>query len=304
MSLVQGAALDDLAQHMYHFLPGNPHPYADPRISFSGVAQELGLAAYWRGGSKQPAIRYLLGATLDGKRGFPQLILKIVERSITYRKNKNPLTREDIESLNEILIRVGYKIPELHEVAFLDRLPRAGKARTEETHASTDAKALAGLQDKLLKLSAMQAQGRGYAFEGFLSELFSLYKLAPRGAFRLVGEQIDGSFNFKNEVYLLEAKWQDAPVGVADLLTFNGKVEGKAQWSRGLFVSYSGFSEDGLHAFAQGRRTSIVCADGLDLSHILSGQIDFVDAVERKVRRAGETNRAFVPVRELFGSVI
>ncbi len=160
------------------------------------------------------------------------------------------------------------------------------------------------MQDRLLKLATLKSQERGYAFEGFLSELFALYKLVPRGAFRLVGEQIDGSFHLKNEFYLLEAKWQDPRVGVAELLTFNGKVEGKAQWSRGLFVSYSGFSEDGLHAFAQGRRTSIICMDGLDLSHVLSGRIDFVEVIERKARRAAETNRAFVPVRDLFGSVI
>jgi hypothetical protein len=28
MSLAQQAALDDLAQHLYDFLPGKPHPYA------------------------------------------------------------------------------------------------------------------------------------------------------------------------------------------------------------------------------------------------------------------------------------
>jgi hypothetical protein len=44
--------------------------------------------------------------------------------------------------------------------------------------------------------------------------------------------------------------------------------------------------------------------DGLDLSHVLSGRIDFVEVIERKARRAAETNRAFVPVRDLFSSVI
>jgi uncharacterized protein YjbI with pentapeptide repeats len=30
----------------------------------------------------------------------------------------------------------------------------------------------------------------------------------PRGSFRLIGEQIDGSFHLEGETYLLEAKWQ------------------------------------------------------------------------------------------------
>jgi hypothetical protein len=80
-------------------------------------------------------------------------------------------------------------------------------------------------------------------------------------------------------------------------------VEGKAQWSRGLFVSYSGFSEDGLEAFARGRRTSIVCMDGLDLAQILTGGLNFVDVIQRKKRRAAEIGSAFVPVRDLFMSV-
>ena len=35
----------ELANVLYDFLPGKPHPYADSRISFSGVATQLGLAS-------------------------------------------------------------------------------------------------------------------------------------------------------------------------------------------------------------------------------------------------------------------
>lgn len=170
--------------------------------------------------------------------------------------------------------------------------------------AIASSQALATLNDRLLKLTALKAQERGYAFEGFLSDLFALYGLTPRGSFRLVGEQIDGSFQIGQEVYLLEAKWQDAQTAQADLLIFAGKVEGKATGALGLFVSYSGFTVDGLQAFARGRRTSILCMDGLDLAQILSGQLSFIDVIGGKRRRALETNNAFVPVRDLFSSVI
>ncbi len=169
--------------------------------------------------------------------------------------------------------------------------------------AAPPAHALAELNGRLLKLTSMKAHERGFAFERFLTDLFGLYKLDPRRSFRLVGEQIDGSFELPPDTFLLEAKWQDLRVGQADLLTFAGKVDGKAQWSRGLFVSYTGFSEDGLHAFAQGRRTGIICLDGLDLTQVLSGGLNFVEVLQRKKRRAAETGRAFVPVRELFISV-
>jgi hypothetical protein len=302
-SLKTGKALDDLAQHLYDFLPGQPHPYADQTISFAGVAAGLGLGQYWPGGSKRPAIRKLLEDVLTAAPViFCNLILKVVERSITYRGNKNPLTREDIDRLNELVALVGYKIPDLHDRGFLESLPRKEpeQASPPASAVGINMASLAPLQEALLKLATLEPQQRGFAFEKFLSELFALYNLAPRGSFRLVGEQIDGSFQIGQEVYLLEAKWQASPTAQGDLLIFNGKVEGKAQWSRGLFVSYTGFSDDGLQAFATGRRTSIICMDGLDLFQVLKGRLNLVDVIDRKKRRAGETNQSFVPVRDFY----
>jgi hypothetical protein len=178
---------------------------------------------------------------------------------------------------------------------------RAGNAAAQGI--TPPRRSLDDLSGRLLGLSSLKAQKRGFAFERLLTDLFRVYGLDPRGSFRLVGEQIDGSFELPPETFLLEAKWQDAATGQADLLSFSGKVEGKAQWSRGLFVSYSGFSTDGLQAFARGRPTSIICMDGLDLAHILSGALSLIDVINRKKRRAAETGNAFVPVRTLFTSV-
>ena len=85
-------------------------------------------------------------------------------------------------------------------------------------------------------------------------------------------------------------------IGFADLMTFSGKVGGKTSWSRGLFVSNSGFTGEGLEAFAQ---TNLICADGLDLYEVLSRRVSLIDVLEEKARRAAETNRAFVAVRDL-----
>src|ERR1700732_433772 len=115
---------------------------------------------------------------------------------------------------------------------------------------------------------------------------------------RSVGEQIDGSFRLHSEVYLLEAKWHSPQIGVADLLTFSGKVSGKAAWARGLFVSNSGFTADGLEAFSRGRQTNLICMDGLDLYEVLFRRMSLVEVLEEKARGAAETNRTHVPVRD------
>lgn len=157
---------------------------------------------------------------------------------------------------------------------------------------------LIAIKQQLMDLSALQAQARGYAFEKWLQDLFNFYGLSAREPFRLNGEQIDGSFLFQAETYLLEAKWQAAPTPAADLHIFQGKLEQKAVWARGLFVSNSGFTPEGLDAFGRGKR--VICMDGLDLYETLNREIPLTDVLERKVRRAAETGAPFSRVRDLF----
>jgi hypothetical protein len=93
---------------------------------------------------------------------------------------------------------------------------------------------LAKLREELLSISNLEPQQRGFAFEKFLNELFPLFDLAPRNSFRLVGKQIDGSFQLNADTYLVEAKWQAKPTAQDDLLIFRGKVEAKSTWAQGL----------------------------------------------------------------------
>jgi hypothetical protein len=171
-------------------------------------------------------------------------------------------------------------------------------AAPKQAGVAVDKAQLGKLKEDLLGLHQLEAQARGYAFELFLRDLFNAFGLAAREAFRLRGEQIDGSCQLGHETYLLEAKWQNAKTGVADLHTFHGKLEQKASWTRGLFVSNSGFTEDGLAAFGRGKR--LVCVDGLDLYDIMNREIPLGEALERKVRSAAETGHPFARIRDLF----
>lgn len=157
---------------------------------------------------------------------------------------------------------------------------------------------LSQLKKELISISQLTPQARGYALEKFLKQLFDVYGLAAIDPFKLKGEQIDGSFQLDNETYLVEAKWQDQKTGVADLHTFHGKIEQKAAWTRGLFFSNSGFTDDGLIAFGKGKR--VVCMDSYDLHETLQNEIPLNVVLEKKVRRAAETGLPFVSVRDLF----
>ena len=159
------------------------------------------------------------------------------------------MRRDEIERLNTLLPGVSFKIPELLDRAFLDSLATSGAENAPPTASGLSTDRTQALAALLLEISKMPPQERGLRFEGFLNELFAAHDLAPKKAFRNTGEQIDGSFRLDGQTYLVEAKWHGPQIGFADLMTFSGKVGGKASWSRGLFVSNSGFTTEGLEAF-------------------------------------------------------
>lgn len=194
------------------------------------------------------------------------------------------------------------KIPAAHARLFeiIRRLeePDGRQPKAPEGLKPLNGAVIDGLKADLIALAAMAPQPRGYAFEKFLKNLFDAFQLQAREPFRLTGEQIDGSFLLANETYLLEAKWENDKTGVGDLHGFHGKVENKAAWSRGLFVSYTGFTDVGLEAFGRGKR--VICMDGLDLFETLQRGLSLSQVLEMKVRRAAETGNPFIRVSELF----
>ena len=197
---------------------------------------------------------------------------------------------------------VGFKIPELLDAEFLKGLPSNKKpaASRHDSPVAPDAALLAALAQELVALSAMTPQARGFAFEKFLKKLFDVYGMSARASFRLVGEQIDGSFALAGETYLLEARWENDQTGASALHAFAGKIGGKAAWSRGLFFSQAGFSDDGLVAYGRGRATQLICMDGFDLYEMLSRNLRLDEVIARKARRAAETGSPFARVRDLF----
>lgn len=198
--------------------------------------------------------------------------------------------REELKSLYE---REGLFVDGIQISLNTDK-PKINRSPT------ISASTLSELKERLLSLDKLDPHTRGFEFERFLTDLFECQQLAPRRSFRLIGEQIDGSFEFNSDVYLLEAKWHAKQTAQIDLLGFREKVESKSTWARGLFVSNSGFTDEGLNAFARGRSTNIIGMTGQDLFFILSGEISLVEAISQKARKSVETGAFYVPVFELL----
>lgn len=148
-------------------------------------------------------------------------------------------------------------------------------------------------------LNSNDAQPRGYNLERIIRELFELLDLDPRASFKIQGEQIDGAFTFDATDYLFEGKWQQRPVGAADLDALAGKLSRKLDNTLGLFLSINGFSDDGVKAHSSGRRMMLLM-DGSDLMAVLEGRIDLIQLLLRKRREASQTGNIYLRIHEIL----
>jgi Restriction endonuclease len=308
--LSEATAVADLADTLYEFLPGSS---AWGSYTFADAAREAGVAEYWQGGSKRPAIQQLLRSTLTRRRDrLCPLVETVVGHGIMRRRGNDPVRRDEVDRVNEALLKLEFKIPELWDEAFLASLPGSASPPPAPAAESPGAPAasgadrarrvqLADLKERFLMLSTLgDRQEAGRDLEVVLNRLFLLAGLDPREPFRVVGEQIDGSFDLDRDIYLMEAKWQKQPIGLGDLAALRVKVEGKSAWTRGLFISINGYSEVGLAALVSGKQQTCVLMDGADLFRVFNGDIDLADLLHRKVRWLAERGQPYVPMDTLM----
>jgi len=126
-------------------------------------------------------------------------------------------------------------------------------------------------------------QQRGFRLEELFFDLLQFSEFEYSKPYRTHdGEQIDGHFKYEKFDYLVEAKWIDGLTKQKDLSIFDGKIRGKAQSTRGFFISANGFDANAISKFS-GDAPRILLMTGQDLAMVLSGQILFFDAMKAKV---------------------
>jgi restriction system protein len=86
-------------------------------------------------------------------------------------------------------------------------------------------------------------QKRGKRLEGVLNALFSSERLLLREAFTIKGhcgegviEQIDGLVEMEGHLYLVELKWWNASLGIAEISPHLVRVFNRGGQARGIFI--------------------------------------------------------------------
>jgi hypothetical protein len=172
--------------------------------------------------------------------------------------------------------------------------------KKEHSQQQQRSQTLRQLKEDFLNLAAESDRNKaGLALEKLLNKLFELFDLRPRQPFRVIGEQIDGSFELDGQVYLIESKWEKDALPEADLLVFRGKIEGKSTFTRGVFIALNDITTPARDAITRGKAPSFFVINGHDLVMVLSEAISLTEFLRRRVRLLAEEGRVCVPFLEL-----
>jgi len=222
-----------------------------------------------------------------------QVVGKLLNELLNY---STPTTPADV-SLKEECVRIVGRLLGKTQAA---SAPENTSQKEAEAAARRQSEALRQLKDEFFRLAAESDRNKaGLALEPLLNKLFHLFELSPREPFRVVGEQIDGSFVLDGQVYLLESKWEKNPLPEADLLVFRGKIEGKSTFTRGVMIALNDVSAPARDAITRGKAPSFFIMNGHDLMMILSEAISLTEFLRKRVRLLAEKGYVCVPFSEV-----
>lgn len=134
---------------------------------------------------------------------------------------------------------------------------------------------------------------RGKQLEDVLNRLFRTAGILVREAFARVAptgegviEQIDGVIEMDGEIYLVEMKWWDKPLGTGDVSQHLVRVFSR-NCARGLLISYSGYTDPAVAICKESLSRMVVALCGLqEVVQLLEREDDLVEFLKKKVRAA------------------
>jgi len=153
------------------------------------------------------------------------------------------------------------------------------------------------LYNELLDESKFTPQKRGFEFEKLIEAKLEAENLEPRASYKPKGEQVDGSFFWEGQTYLLEAKWVKDRLPASSIYAFKGKLDGKFHTTSGVFLAVNGYNEDVEDALKFGKSLNILLFDKNDISLIFNNEVSFLDVLKFKLREAGDTGSLNVPYK-------
>jgi restriction system protein len=187
-----------------------------------------------------------------------------------------------------------------------DSFTRIKKERDDEANARKEAKikeldiikskndSIQKIKQELNALFALKdPHKRGKALESTINSLFKCYEILVREAFTLKGsekegivEQIDGVIELDNDLYFVEMKWWDNPIGVSEISPHLVRVFSRSE-SRAIIISASDFTAPAVKISKEALQQKVVVLCTLEeIVFMIENNNDLKDFFKKKVRAA------------------
>ncbi|MGA2585770.1 MAG: restriction endonuclease [Candidatus Aminicenantales bacterium] len=136
-------------------------------------------------------------------------------------------------------------------------------------------------------------QQRGKKLEDVLNRLFKTSGILVRDSFNRVAstgegilEQIDGVVEIDREIYLVEMKWWDKPLGIGEVSQHLVRVFSR-KGARGFLISYSGYTEPAIAVCKESLSQMVVILSSLhEIVELLEREDDLSEFLRKKIRAA------------------
>ena len=125
-------------------------------------------------------------------------------------------------------------------------------------------------------------QQKWFELEKIFIEILRINELVYTWPYKIEGEQIDGYVSVNKFDYLIECKFEKALIDKNSIAEFDNKLKSKAQSTRGIILSYSWFDQYAIKNFSW-NSPRIILMDWQELSTILEGYFDLIDALNKKI---------------------
>ncbi len=285
--------LIDLAGTCFHFYDSSFYPF----LTSCGVSNVL-IKKYPRGNKYQ-----IMENILNELENSDQIdVIKNIT-SAFYRmnkavdddffKNESPYkSKKSKDLLNEFRELVGND-PIEQEIKKRESDVRKQEYQQQIADHKLKKEKLSELKNSFIKMhESTNPQQRGFDFEKLFFEILELEQFQCTRPYRHKHEQLDGWFNYEKFDYIVEIKWEKEVAKQELFSIFDGKIRGKAQSTRGFFISVNGFCPNAINKYS-GDAPRIILMDGADLMMILDERISFYDCLKSKID-------AFVRKGEIF----
>lgn len=207
------------------------------------------------------------------------------------------------------IINVKDSFTRINQERELERQARLKEEKAKQSAERKRHEELADVKSNLFALfSEKDTHKRGKALEAVLNRLFALDGILIKEAFTIKGnegegiiEQIDGVIEIDGQIYLVEMKWWEKPLGPGEVSQHLVRVFSRAQ-AGGIFISSSGYTSAAEINFRDALQQKVVVMCNLEeFVYLLEKEIEFKKFLKAKINAAiTHKNPFYEPLKHEF----